>query len=801
MSTSASMPAGPSSPQGRAPLSRRNFLTAAAAVAAAMGSELALPSRATAAASRPPATGSAQVTWSSESTASGYAPKSSTWYADPATGLTAVAHKLSRQNDIALTSSGRNFGTVINVDPGRAYQKMLGVGCSMEDSTIHSLSLMTPSVRSKVLRALFDPAKGAGFNLTRICFGTSDFSHGPGFYTYDDGPADPTLSRFSIQKDIDNHIISTLQDALRINPNLAIVGTAWSAPAWMKDNNSLVDGHLLDQYIPTLALYYRKIVQAYAAQGLHIHAVTPQNEPGWPAGHYPSMLVSAQQEAQLINAMRKEFDAHGITTQIWAWDWNFGDLGTYASDLLGTRDSGYTDAYRNAKGIAWHDYSGDPSTMSLAKTDYPDLDMCMTERMLWGTDGADRIARYMRSWSTGYISWVTMLDQNRDTQQYGSPDPTPLIQNPDHRDTWWALPEYYLFAQFSKFVQRGAQRIWSDYGSTGTVTTVAFRNPDGTLATVVVNGTSSAQDFTLRSGGQQLIDSLPAKTVGTYVWTPSARPGAIDAYSPIQAEAYSDAAGVAVEVTGDNAGGEDIGWIGNGDWVKYDNVAFGAKAPTQFMARVASGAGSGVSGKVEVRLDSRSSTPVASIPVSNTGGWQSWSTKITDISGVTGTHTVYLTFAGDQPDNFVNLNWFTFTHDTGTDAYSTIQAENYLNASGVVPEGTGDTGGGQDIAWISPGDWAEYPNVVFGTQAATQFTVRVASGAASGVSGKIEVRLDSLSSAPVGSVTVENTGGWQTWTTKTAGISGVTGTHTVYLAFTSDQTSDFTNVNWFTFAH
>ena len=91
--------------------------------------------------------------------------------------------------------------------------------------------------------------------------------------------------------------------------------------------------------------------------------------------------------------------------------------------------------------------------------------------------------------------------------------------------------------------------------------------------------------------------------------------------------------------------------------------------------------------------------------------------------------------------------------------------------------------------------------MVFGTQAATQFTVRVASGAASGVSGRIEVRLDSLSSAPVGSVTVENTGGWQTWTTKTASISGVTGTHTVYLAFTSDQTPDFTNVNWFTFAH
>ncbi|MBT2523549.1 carbohydrate-binding protein [Arthrobacter sp. ISL-28] len=800
MSDSPSTPAQPS-PQGFGRFNRRSFMTVAAVAAAAAGSVLARPGQATAAPSRPRAAGTAQVTWSSESTAPGYAPKSGTWYTDPAIGLAGVAYKLSQQNDIALGTAGRNFGQVINIDPAKAYQSILGVGSSMEDSTIRNLSLMTPGVRSKVLQSLFDPAKGAGFNLTRICFGASDFTHSD-FYTYDDGPADPTLSRFSIQKDIDNNIISTLKDALRINPKLTICGTAWSAPAWMKDNNSLIDGHLLDEYIPVLARYYRMTIQAYAKQGIPIHAVTPQNEPGWPAGIYPSMLVNAEQQKQLINTMRAEFDAHGITTQVWAWDWNFGDVGTYLADSLGTSDSGYTDAYHNTKGIAWHDYSGDPSSMSLAKTEYPDLDMVMTERMWWGTAGADRIARYFRCWSTGYIAWVTMLDQNRDSQHLGSPDPTPLIQNPDDRDTYWALPEYYLFAQFSKFIQRGAKRIWSDYGSADTLTTVAFLNPDGTVTTIVINQSSLARDFTLRSGQQQLIDSIPPKTVGTYVWTPSApAAAAIDAYGMIQAEAYTDAYGVGVEATGDSSGGEDIAYVGNGSWVEYGNVAFGAQAATQLMARVASGAASGVTGLIEVRLDSPSSTPVGSIPVSNTGGWQTWTTKIADTSGITGTHTVYLTFTSDQPGDFVNLNWFKFTRDTGTDAYAPIQAENYLNASGVVIEGTGDTGGGQDIGWISPGDWAEYPNVVFGTQAATQFQARVASGAASGVSGLIEVRLDSPSSTPVGSIPVSNTGGWQTWTTKTADITGVTGTHTVYITFSSDQSSDFTNLNWFTFMH
>ncbi|MDX2680354.1 hypothetical protein [Streptomyces soliscabiei] len=138
MSTSASIPAQPLSPQGRTPLGRRAFMAAAAVTVAGVGSALALPAQASAAQSRPVKAGKVQVTWSSESTATGYAPKSGSWYTEPATGLASVAHKLSRQSDLALAHTGRDFGTVINVDPGKAYQKMLGIGVSMEDSTIHS---------------------------------------------------------------------------------------------------------------------------------------------------------------------------------------------------------------------------------------------------------------------------------------------------------------------------------------------------------------------------------------------------------------------------------------------------------------------------------------------------------------------------------------------------------------------------------------------------------------------------------------------------------------------------------------
>jgi beta-glucanase (GH16 family) len=136
----------------------------------------------------------------------------------------------------------------------------------------------------------------------------------------------------------------------------------------------------------------------------------------------------------------------------------------------------------------------------------------------------------------------------------------------------------------------------------------------------------------------------------------------------------------------------------------------------------------------------------------------------------------------------------------GVSAYSTIQAESYAQAGGIQQEPTTDVGGGQNIGWIANGDWAAYPNVDFGSTPARQFSARVASGAAGGVSGLVEVRLDSRTAPPVGSFAIANTGGWQSWRTVPGTVSGITGRHTVYLTFTSGQPADFVNVNWFTFA-
>ncbi|MYR19385.1 MULTISPECIES: glycoside hydrolase family 16 protein [unclassified Streptomyces] len=135
-----------------------------------------------------------------------------------------------------------------------------------------------------------------------------------------------------------------------------------------------------------------------------------------------------------------------------------------------------------------------------------------------------------------------------------------------------------------------------------------------------------------------------------------------DAYGQIQAESYDGQSGVATETTTDTGGGQDMGYLANGDWALYKGVNFGSTPATQFYGRVASGAGGGVSGLVEVRLDSRTNAPIGSFAVGDTGGWQSWRTVPANIGSVTGTHDVYLTFSSGQPADFVNVNWFGFGH-------------------------------------------------------------------------------------------------------------------------------------------
>lgn len=167
-----------------------------------------------------------------------------------------------------------------------------------------------------------------------------------------------------------------------------------------------------------------------------------------------------------------------------------------------------------------------------------------------------------------------------------------------------------------------------------------------------------------QSGHSMVVDYVAVWSTGggtqpTTTTTTTNPPGGSgwDAFSDIQAEQATSRSGGSI-VSGD--GGQAVAQLANGNSLRFSGVRFGSRTATQFVARVASGASGGVSGLVEVRLDSPTAAPVGSFAIADTGGWQSWRTVPANISGVTGTHDVYITFTSGQPAPYVSVNWIRF---------------------------------------------------------------------------------------------------------------------------------------------
>ena len=125
------------------------------------------------------------------------------------------------------------------------------------------------------------------------------------------------------------------------------------------------------------------------------------------------------------------------------------------------------------------------------------------------------------------------------------------------------------------------------------------------------------------------------------------------AYSQLEAESYDSQSGIQTENCGE--GGQNIGYIENGDYTVYNNIDFEGGA-VSFQARVA-GATSG--GTIEIRIDSITGTLIGTCSVAGTGDWQAWTTSTCGVSGISGPHDLYLKFTGGSGYLF-NVNWFKF---------------------------------------------------------------------------------------------------------------------------------------------
>jgi O-glycosyl hydrolase len=439
-------------------------------------------------------------------------------------------YKLSAQTPLWLTGADpASTLPTINVDPGKTYQSILGMGTSLEETSVYNLARNhTDAQIEDILRTLIDPVHGIGMNLFRLTIGTSDFSDarsvssGPqGFYSYQDDPK----GAFSIENDRKLNIIRVVKLALKVAQEtgrpIKFFASAWSPPGWMKDSGSLIGGKLRTDMIPAYAAYLRQFVQAYEAEGIPIYAITTNNEHYFVPSNYPGCSFDSTQEKLLVEALGREFKQAGLTTRIWIVDHNFYCWREAVKTLTGLqKDLGNDDL---VDGTAFHHYGGLPSEMSKLHDVFRDKSIQFTEGSTWGCHGMDEIAQIFRNGSSSYVSWVTMTSQSPQDHIRGPynkpPSLTPplLVRDDGSGPGWHKIPEYYLYGQFMKFVQPGAVRIASDPGSEETATDVAFKNPDGTLVLVAINQNEWVQDLRFLVAGNQFVATIPAATVATYV--------------------------------------------------------------------------------------------------------------------------------------------------------------------------------------------------------------------------------------------------------------------------------------------
>ncbi|MBD8872765.1 glycoside hydrolase family 30 beta sandwich domain-containing protein [Rhodanobacter sp. DHB23] len=437
--------------------------------------------------------------------------------------------RLVRQPDIPLAVADANApppAADITIDATRSFQTITGFGAAMTDSSAWLLDhAMDDDQRFALLQELFGPPPGLNLDMARVSIGASDFSLKP--YTLDDMPAgqtDPGLAHFNLAASSQD-VVPVLREAMEINPQLHVIATPWSAPAWMKSIDALNGGTLQQQYEAVYAQYLVKYVDAMQAQGVPVWALTVQNEPGFEPLTYPGMLLPAEARARIIGQyLGPALASRDPRPLILDWDHNWDAPEQPLAVLADATAQRYVD------GVAWHCYAGSTGAQTRVHRAYPDKDAYLTECS--GGDWAsakngelllfarDVLMMSLRDWARGAVYWNLALDQKHGPHSGGCADCKGMVTIDSATGAVHRNDEYYAFAHYSRFVLPGAVRVWSD--DTGPdIHNVAFRNAgDGSIVLVVANGRNAPRHVGVVQGRLSFEYTMPPESVATFTWNP-----------------------------------------------------------------------------------------------------------------------------------------------------------------------------------------------------------------------------------------------------------------------------------------
>ncbi|USW54651.1 Putative glycoside hydrolase family 30, glycosyl hydrolase, all-beta [Septoria linicola] len=396
-------------------------------------------------------------------------------------------------------------------DTTAAYrQTVTGFGAAVTDATVVNWARLTSAQRTLLMKVLMtaDQPNSANFSLMRHTIGGSDMSATN--YTYDDnnGKPDPQLANFTLGSN-GTAMASLLAQMRTRAPAMTLLGSSWSAPGWMKRNGVLTgnasNNNLLDTYLNSsetdysyaFANYFVKYIQAYAKAGAPINAVTLQNEPLNSDDSFATMYAYDYENALLIkNRLGPALANAGLSsTSIWGYDHNL-DQPSYPQSIL-------DNAGQYVNTVAWHCYSTQPwSVMSDFKANNTGVTQYMSEcwtpaSQPWYNAAAFTIGP-LQNWGSGSIAWTLAADVNNGPHIYGGCDQCQGLVTVNNDGTYTLNTAYYMMAQFSRYMPKGARVVLVAGGGTDsqgqTVTSVGTVNPDGSR-TVAILSTAKSNVF------------------------------------------------------------------------------------------------------------------------------------------------------------------------------------------------------------------------------------------------------------------------------------------------------------------
>jgi glucosylceramidase len=452
-------------------------------------------------------------------------------------GRSVTVYTTAEGTDLRLSSNGqpvfREFKQPLEtepcvfIDPSRRFQSFIGIGAALTDASAETFFKLVPAQQQELLTAYFDTKQGIGYTLGRTNIHSCDFSSGSYTYVRDN---DTSLSTFSVSHDEQYRIPFIKQVIAAAGGKLTLYASPWSPPAWMKDNNTMLQGgKLKPAFMQAWANYYVKFIQAYEAKGIPVWGLTVQNEP-MAKQKWESCIFTAEEERDFIKKyLGPTLQKKGMSgKKLIAWDHN--------RDLLYQRSHVILSDPAAAKyvwGIGFHWYetwTGGPmqfDNLKLVNELFPGKQLIFTEGCA-DSFNMDSI----NSWSLGekygysmindfnngtvaWTDWNILLDEKGGPNHVAN-----FCFAPVHADTKSGkliyTSSYYYIGHFSKFIRPGAKRI-AVSSSRAQLQSTGFVNIDGSIVVVVMNATGKKLSYNIWLDGKgAATESLP-HSISTFV--------------------------------------------------------------------------------------------------------------------------------------------------------------------------------------------------------------------------------------------------------------------------------------------